>query len=400
MASTSFIHQEKIAIPQLSSLEASTTSPSEDAVMLMSTTKASADVPTRRVSDLEIDARHRHQLLLAREDISVTSSSSDESSQVVTVLIESQDEKETKTVQSSIADEPENLLPIIPATPSESEYSCKTLELETESSTDSSCSFQSIFQMWHSNRVAKRKYPSVNAFPSLPQFQGFEETNTACGYTFGPYFDRWYLKQQERFSLSHRKRSSSEDLYDVSPRSANKKFKSNDNGLSSALRHSPSSIQQRRNLNSLHRWNANFALYRSEIVELPPSFVPGPYTVIMGRRLKAPGCIHLRRATDQYAVDYKRSDALDKSRIVTRILKMIYEKAPIGAFVRCKARRYYEVEDLIAREKIVSELIAGGLQFLPESGETTEEEDEDVWYGSRVGDDDANHSPRNKHLEN
>merc|ERR1711935_376081 len=160
-------------------------------------------------------------------------------------------------------------------------------------------------------------------------------------------------------------------------------------------------------MSSLHRWNANFALYRSEIVELPPSFVPGPYTVIMGRRLKAPGCIHLRRLTDRYAAEYKRSDVLNKARILTHILKTIYDLSPIGAFVRCKARRYYEVEDLIAREKIVSELIAGGLQILPESGEeTTEEEDEDIrcWNGrpSSGGCDDydydAVHSSRNKHL--
>merc|ERR1711935_888287 len=127
------------------------------------------------------------------------------------------------------------------------------------------------FQMWHSNRAAaKRKYPSVDAFPLLPRFQGFEEGNTVCGYTFGPYFDRWYLKQQERSSLSRRQArwaSSEGILYDASTRrkSANKKLKMSEdtNGLSRTLHHSPSSIQQQRNMSSLHRWNANFALYRS-----------------------------------------------------------------------------------------------------------------------------------------
>merc|ERR1711935_26980 len=99
------------------------------------------------------------------------------------------------------------------------------------------------FQMWHSNRAAaKRKYPSVDAFPLLPRFQGFEEGNTVCGYTFGPYFDRWYLKQQERFSLSHRQASwaSSEGILcdaSASRRRANKKLKmsKDNNRLSRAL---------------------------------------------------------------------------------------------------------------------------------------------------------------------
>ncbi|KAL3938445.1 MAG: hypothetical protein SGBAC_006642 [Bacillariaceae sp.] len=306
-------------------------------------------VPIRRVSDPDIDASHGHQILASGEDdASVASASSDETS-----CHPGSQAEEPRTSQNS----------------------------EETSGSGGPLSFEDLFQKWHSNRVVKRRHASVKAFPSLAAFQGFHESNTAQGYTFGPYFDRWYARQQELSSdaLSSSKKRSlpsndlisevhSHSIEDASPRPA-KKIRIHHN--------ESSSIQQQRNLNSLHKWNAVNALYRSEIVALPASFVPGPYTVIMGRRLKVPGCVHLRCLTDQYAKEYKQSrDALTKSRIVTQILKQIYEKAPIGAFVRCKARRYYEVEDLIAREKIVSELIAGGLQILTED-DAEEDEDEE-----------------------
>ncbi|CAJ1929951.1 unnamed protein product [Cylindrotheca closterium] len=333
----------------------------------VSTTSVAIPVPTRRVSDPDIDTRHQHHHqprdLASSEDASIASSSySDEVScqPVINQLRSSQDDG--APVMGLNSSTPKSVS-IVPESVSESKDS--TLKTQPNGG-NAQLSFQDMFQKWHSNRIVKRRLPSVQAFPKLSPFEGFHESNTAQGYTFGPYFDRWYVKQQKRSaampSPSSRKR----------PSPINYPSNSGDNAVASPNPPAPkkqksqseaSSIQQQRNLNSLHKWNAVNALYRSEIVELPVSFVPGPYTVIMGRRLKAPGCVHLRYVTDQYAKEYKQSDAMAKSRIVTLILKIIYEKAPIGAFVRCKARRYYEVEDLIAREKIVSELIAGGLQI-------------------------------------
>jgi len=377
---------------KLSPKETSSAHVSEAAVVITSLSNVS---PARRVSDPDIHTRHQHHHghnVSAGEDTSIASShSSDDdyddddevSCQVSCQPVAnrgSQDETARMISRhSSISSEELNTnKPSRSTTVTVTPETTQAKANPSAAAASTQLSFQDMFQKWHSNRVVKRKYPSVKAFPALKPFDEFHEYNTAeGGYTFGPYFDRWYAKQQGRSkepallssTVPTRKRPSptNHNMVDASPRSAKKlKFApttTTTTESSSSPAMSASSIQQQRNLNSLHKWNAVNALYRSEIVQLPACFVPGPYTVIMGRRLKAPGCVYLRHLTDQYAREYKQSDGVTKSRIVTCILKAIYEKAPIGAFVRCKARRYYEVEDLIAREKIVSELIAGGLQI-------------------------------------
>jgi hypothetical protein len=331
-------------------------------IMTSDTNKPNA----RRVSDPEIDTKQHS--VLSDDDISV--SSIEESTHASgfapndNYLIILNQEQASKRIQDS-AD-------VSLSTSSKFTQYEKTPNKEQDIN---QYSYNELFQLWHNDRVGKRRFPSVAAYPDLPRFQVFGDTSVD-GYSFGTFFYRWYRKQQQRSGTvsasseidsqsPHSRKRSAQDSHakdigcPVVTTTAKKKAKSTT--ICAA-----SSIQQQRNLNSQHKWNAANALFRSEIVELPSSFFPGSYTVIMGRRLKAPGCVHLRSITDQFAAEYKAASSMDKSRIVTRILKLMYHLCPVGAFVRCKGGTYYEVEDLIAREKIVSELIADGLQIVPD----------------------------------
>lgn len=299
----------------------------------------------RRVSEPEIDTRQHG--VLTEDDISVSSS---EASHDASEAAGSKEEDNRRTSSEAEVNENTHIKP------EDNLYDH---------------SYNQLFRMWYKDRVGRRRYPSVLAYPSLPSNQGFGNT-TVDGYSFETYFDRWYREQKVRsrafmssngiatHAIDANRKRSFEDLNSSPTIPLDKKrAKTPTSG-------GASSIQQQRNLNSLHKWNAANALFRPEIVELPSSFTPGPFTVIMGRRLKAPGCVHLRGITDQFAAEYKTGSSMDKSRIVTHILKLVYDLCPIGAFVRSKGGVYFEVEDLIAREKIVSELISGGLQIVPD----------------------------------
>ena len=117
-------------------------------------------------------------------------------------------------------------------------------------------------------------------------------------------------------------------------------------------------------MSALSRWNKQNALFRNEKVMLPESFEPTEYTVILGHRevwRKSPGNLHLKQVCrdyfDRYSTAHASNDKTGKTAIVTDILKCIYEKCPTGAFVRVdKNGQYYEVQDLIARDKIAGDL--------------------------------------------
>jgi hypothetical protein len=341
--------------------------PASQSEFLPSSEKASSDTNkpnARRVSDPEIDTK-QHSVLSDDENSVSSSEESTHGSGFAPnddYLIIPNQEQASRRIQDS-ADV-------------SSSCSSKFTKFEKTPNNEhdiNQYSYNELFQLWHNDRVGKQRFPSVAAYPNLPRFQVFGDTSVN-GYSFGTFFYRWYRKQQQRSgtvpasndidSQSHHSRKRSADIgCPVVTTTAKKKAKSTT--ICAA-----SSIQQQRNLNSLHKWNAANALFRSEIVELPSSFVPGSYSVIMGRRLKAPGCVHLRSITNQFAAEYKAAGSMDKSRIVTRVLKLIYDLCPVGAFVRCKGGTYYEVEDLIAREKIVSELIADGLHIVPDQEKT------------------------------
>jgi hypothetical protein len=91
---------------------------------------------------------------------------------------------------------------------------------------------------------------------------------------------------------------------------------------------------------------------------LPEGFVPTPYSVVCGRGTKCTKAVGNRRlqviATmfiHKYSMANKKDD---KTEIVTEVLKMVKDACPDDrfAFVRYHEGRWWEVETLIAREKI------------------------------------------------
>jgi hypothetical protein len=91
---------------------------------------------------------------------------------------------------------------------------------------------------------------------------------------------------------------------------------------------------------------------------LPEGFVPAPYSVVCGRGTKCSHAVGNRRlqviATmfiNKYSLADKKED---KTEIVTEILKIVKDGCPEErfAFVRYHEGRWWEVETLIAREKI------------------------------------------------
>ena len=90
---------------------------------------------------------------------------------------------------------------------------------------------------------------------------------------------------------------------------------------------------------------------------LPSYFKPGPYSVIIGRGKVTKGAIgnqRLRVLASTFLTRY--SDAANKagkSKIVAKIVSMIREACPLGAFIRAgKDGRWYDVKDSVAMEKV------------------------------------------------
>jgi hypothetical protein len=116
------------------------------------------------------------------------------------------------------------------------------------------------------------------------------------------------------------------------------------------------------------RANSKIMVFRSEKVLLPKYFEPGPYTVMMGCREQRNGFrnsignLTLNEVCRCYVNKYSVGNLVERGQIVTTVLELMYSYSPIGAFVRCQDGRYFEVEDVVAREKIGSDL----RNFLPE----------------------------------
>jgi hypothetical protein len=92
---------------------------------------------------------------------------------------------------------------------------------------------------------------------------------------------------------------------------------------------------------------------------LPQSFVPGPYTVVIGRgreARQAPGNLRLCSVATTYIDQYSSAGTTNKSRksqIVASICRAIRSVCPEGAFVRVGPDgRWYEVPDSVSMEKV------------------------------------------------
>ena len=89
---------------------------------------------------------------------------------------------------------------------------------------------------------------------------------------------------------------------------------------------------------------------------LPLDFVPSEYTVLCGRNrecFESVGNQRFRVMCDAYMQDYLGATGkLEKSRIVTKIMRTIRQCSPVGAFVSYENGRYFEVSQRTAREKV------------------------------------------------
>lgn len=90
---------------------------------------------------------------------------------------------------------------------------------------------------------------------------------------------------------------------------------------------------------------------------LPSYFVPGPYSVLIGRGKECKGAIgnqRLKVLASTFLSGY--SNALNKAaktKIVAKVVSMIREACPLGAFIRLgKDGRWYEVKEAVATEKV------------------------------------------------
>lgn len=93
---------------------------------------------------------------------------------------------------------------------------------------------------------------------------------------------------------------------------------------------------------------------------LPEDFVPQPYSVHIGRGkicAEATGNRRLRVIASSFLEEYKAaSTKIEKSVIVSKIVDVIQDACPVGAFVKYQDGRWWEVGDFTAREKVGSML--------------------------------------------
>jgi hypothetical protein len=107
-----------------------------------------------------------------------------------------------------------------------------------------------------------------------------------------------------------------------------------------------------------HHKRNNYSCYqtvRFHLVQLPKEFVPSKYTVVLGWENAHPssvGNFHLQDVCRTFLKLYVQSIKTVKTKIIDDILQMSWEACPVGAFVRMVEDRYWEVPDLLAREKI------------------------------------------------
>lgn len=99
---------------------------------------------------------------------------------------------------------------------------------------------------------------------------------------------------------------------------------------------------------------------REKNTELPQDFVPTPYTVHIGRGKMcsdATGNRRLKVIVDSFLGEYKKaSNKMEKSVIVSKIVDIIHDACPVGAFVKFQKGKWWEVGDYAAREKVGSML--------------------------------------------
>jgi hypothetical protein len=104
--------------------------------------------------------------------------------------------------------------------------------------------------------------------------------------------------------------------------------------------------------------SASIARVESKTTLLPPSYEPGPYSVIMGRGKESFNSIgnrRLRVLVDTQLEKYSQATSKEeKSAIVTNIVHFIQEACPEGPFIKFDYGQWWAVDYDAAREKVGS----------------------------------------------
>lgn len=91
---------------------------------------------------------------------------------------------------------------------------------------------------------------------------------------------------------------------------------------------------------------------------LPIDYVPSEYSIICGNKRKyfdSPGNCRLRVIVQSCIVQYGQADGkLEKGRIVSKVMNMIDDACPVGAFVAFENGRWWQVSERTSREKVGS----------------------------------------------
>lgn len=88
---------------------------------------------------------------------------------------------------------------------------------------------------------------------------------------------------------------------------------------------------------------------------LPADFTPTQWTVQLGRGRcsESVGNRRMRLVVKNHLKEYSEAkEKLQKSFVVSRVMKIIREASPVGAFVKFEKGRWYEVDERAAREKV------------------------------------------------
>lgn len=93
-------------------------------------------------------------------------------------------------------------------------------------------------------------------------------------------------------------------------------------------------------------------------VLLPPDFEPSSYSIICGNKRKffnSPGNARLRVLVESFIPQFSKADGkLEKGAVVTKVMDMVREACPVGAFVAYEKGRWWQVSERTSREKVGS----------------------------------------------
>jgi len=91
---------------------------------------------------------------------------------------------------------------------------------------------------------------------------------------------------------------------------------------------------------------------------LPRDFEPSNYSIICGNKrkfFKSVGNQRLRLLVQSFIPEYsKAEDKLNKSLIVSKVMKIVREACPVGSFVAFEDGRWWQVSERTSREKVGS----------------------------------------------